>query len=66
MSTEGKGTKVTSVDLDSGEEETCEIKDDFVIVTDGDCYVSYVTNHASGTVQMTIRRPSKAVKHIEI
>jgi hypothetical protein len=56
---EGAGTKVTSVDLDSGEEEVATIKDDFVIVCDGDCRVSHMTIHRNGTVQITIKRPGE-------
>jgi hypothetical protein len=54
---QGKGTKVTSIDLDTGEGEASTIKDDFVIVCDGDCHISSMNVHRNGTVQLVIKRP---------
>lgn len=50
------GTRVTCRDLETGEEETAEIKDDYIIVTDGRCYLDGVQVYANGTVVLTIKR----------
>ncbi len=49
------GTKVTADD-GQGEPETIEVKDNYVVITDGDCYVAHTTVHQNGTHQLTIKK----------
>lgn len=50
------GTEVTSRDLDAGQSQTVTIKDDYVLVTDGDCTVTGVQSYPeSGTHVITVR-----------
>ena len=49
--------RVTAVDLESGEEETQEIENDYVLTVAGSCYVSHITSFpTTGTHVITIRR----------
>lgn len=50
------GSEVTVRDLLTGESETNEIHNDYVIVTDGRCYVAGTTVYANGTHVVTIKR----------
>lgn len=53
---DGTGTEVTSRDLDSGDSQSVTIKDDYTLVTDGDCVVSHIAAYArAGTHVITIR-----------
>jgi hypothetical protein len=57
------GTRVTCTDLDSGESEECEITDDYVIVTDGRCYVSHIQVYPkSGTSVLTLKMRAQEPK----
>jgi len=50
------GTRVTATDLATGEEETDEIVDDFVLVTNGRCYLAHTVAYIStGTTVLTIK-----------
>ena len=52
----GKGTKVTAESLDDGTSESVVLKDDYNLVTDGDCYVANVQVYRkSGTHVITIK-----------
>lgn len=44
------GTKVISTDVETGDTESVIIVDDYVIVTDGTCYVSSVEHHPHSTI----------------
>ena len=49
-------TRVTAVDIDSGESETCEITpDNYVLICGGDRYISHVQHSANGTTVVTIK-----------
>lgn len=51
------GTRVTCTDLSSGDSETVTIVDDYVLICDGDRYLSDVQHAANtGTVVLTIRK----------
>lgn len=50
------GTRVTCEDLDTGESESAEIHDDWLLICDGDRYLHHVNCHANGTVVLTIKR----------
>jgi hypothetical protein len=53
---DGNGTRVTAEDVDSGQQESRVIKDDYNLVTDGDCYVANIRAYPkSGTHMITIR-----------
>lgn len=55
------GTKVTAVDLESGEEEVKVILNDFAVVTDGSCFIDGYQAYKNGTVVITIKK-EKQVK----
>lgn len=40
----------------TGEKQTSEIADNFIIVTAGKCYVSYEQRFLNGTTQLTVKR----------
>ena len=53
-------TRVTAEDLETGDTETTEITDDYVVICDGSCYIAHVQAYpAKGTHVLTIkgRRP---------
>lgn len=51
-----KGIRVTVEDLETGEAQSQEIDDDYVLVTAGSCYVAYTnTFPARGTYIITIK-----------
>ena len=49
------GTKVTATDLTTGESESQTIKDDFILITDGRCYLAHAAVHANGTKVLTVK-----------
>ena len=52
----GSGTEVTARDIDSGEQQTVTIKDDYNLITDGDCVVANVMTYPkSGTHVITVK-----------
>lgn len=53
---DGKGIRVTVKDLETGEEETREITNDYLILTAGDYYVAHINAHANGTHVLTVKR----------
>lgn len=53
-----RGTKVISIDVQSGDTETVVIEDDFVVITDGNLAVTTIGTHANGTAQVTLKRKS--------
>lgn len=53
------GTRVTAMDLDSGESDSVEIRDNYVVITDGRCEISHEQRYANGTTVITLKyRPS--------
>lgn len=51
-----RGIKVTVRDLQTGEEETRVVWNDYMLVTAGSCYVSHAQAHpGTGTHQLTIK-----------
>lgn len=56
----GKGTRVTAEDLGSGTVKASVIRDDYILVTDGDCHVSGITRHDDGTHVITVRNAGGA------
>lgn len=54
---ESAGTRVVCTDLVAGESEEAVIRDDYVVITDGDRYVDGLQVYPkSGTVVVTIKR----------
>lgn len=49
------GTKVTALDLESGESESTTIVDDYVLICDGRVYLDAVAAHANGTTVLTLK-----------
>lgn len=47
--------RVTAEDLETGDSQVQEIRDDYCLVTAGTCFISNITAHANGTVVMTIK-----------
>jgi hypothetical protein len=56
------GIRVTVTDLDSGESESQEIEDNYLIITAGRCYVAHEQRYpGKGTTILTIKtEPSDA------
>ncbi len=51
------GTEVTCRDVDTGETESVTIRDDYVVIVDGNRRVDHVdVFHTTGTVVITIKR----------
>lgn len=51
------GTRVTCEDVETGETDSVVVENDFVVVTDGDRYVSNVQSYPkTGTTVLTIKR----------
>lgn len=50
-----EGTKVTALDLATGENESIVIVNDYVCTTDGSCHVAHVQSFANGTHVLTIK-----------
>lgn len=51
--------RVTTKDLESGEEESREIENDWVLTTAGRYYLDGVTSHANGTVILVIKQDTQ-------
>lgn len=49
------GVRVTVDDLKTLDRDSAIIRNDYVIVTAGSCYLAYVQEHKNGTVQLTIK-----------
>lgn len=54
--TDHPGTEVTCRDLLTGESESAIVRNDYVLVTDGDCYLANVQEYANATVVLTVKR----------
>ena len=48
-------TRVTAEDVETGEKETVEITDNYVLIREGSAYISSVVRHANGTHVITIK-----------
>jgi hypothetical protein len=53
--TESVPIRVTVEDTATGETESTEIVNDYVITTAGTCYVSHISRFASGTHILTVK-----------
>lgn len=51
-----RGTRVTCMDIETGESEARTITDDYLVVCDGKAYVDSVQVYANGTAVVTIRK----------
>lgn len=53
------GTRVTCEDVETGESDSAVIQDDYMLITDGRCYLDGVQVYGNGTTQITIKmRPA--------
>lgn len=50
------GTRVTCEDLGTGETESIEISDNYILVTDGCYQLTNEQHYANGTVVLTLKR----------
>lgn len=50
-----EGIRVTVEDLETGEVQTQEIDDDYVLITAGSCHVAHTNVYSSGTHVITIK-----------
>jgi hypothetical protein len=51
------GTEVTCKDIETGESETQIIEDNYVVITDGRCFISHIQSYpGSGTTVLTIKK----------
>jgi hypothetical protein len=48
-------TRVTAVDAETGESETDEITDNYVLIREGTCRVTNIQRHANGTHVITVK-----------
>jgi hypothetical protein len=48
-------TRITVLDLETGEEVAVEIRDDYVLVCVGECYLEHTSVHATGTHVLTVK-----------
>lgn len=53
--------RVTVEDLLTGEKETAEIEDDYILVTAGTCEQTHVQASKNGTHVLTVKRPGKSL-----
>lgn len=51
-----EGTRVTCEDIATGETESVVLKDNYVVVTSGNHYVSSTQRYGNGTTVVTIKR----------
>lgn len=49
------GTRVTAVDVATGDGRSVVIKDDFVVICDGAKYVHHIARYGNGTTVVTIK-----------
>ena len=57
-----QGTRVTCEDVETGDTEVQVVRDNYVVVTDGRCYVDHVNEYpGTGTVQLTLKRRREAI-----
>jgi hypothetical protein len=57
--------RITVTDLETGEEEAVEIRDDYLLVCVGDCYVSHTNVHANGTHILTIKESKGEKREVQ-
>lgn len=50
-----KQIRVTVVDLKTGESETAEIADDYILICAGSCQLTYTQTSANGTHVLTVK-----------
>jgi hypothetical protein len=61
MAERRNGTRITATEIATGESESREIVDDFVLITDGRCYLAHTAAYLStGTTVLTIKTEPKA------
>ncbi len=48
-------TRVTAEDVETGETETAEITDNYVLIREGSAYVANTVVHANGTHILTVK-----------
>lgn len=48
-------TRITVEDMDTGEKEVIEIKDDYVLIRTGECYLAHTNIYSTGTHILTIK-----------
>ena len=57
-----EGVRITVTDLATGESESAEICNDYLLVTDGTYYLDGVQTHANGTHVLTVMRRKEGDK----
>lgn len=50
-----KGIRVTVKDLETGEEESQEIVDNYILITAGNRYLAHTNMFANGTAVLTVK-----------
>lgn len=53
--------RVTVEDLETGDTDSMEIMDNYIVVCAGDRYIASEQRHANGTVVLTIKRDREVV-----
>lgn len=54
--------RVTVRDLENGDEESCDIENDYVVTVAGNAYVAHTSVHANGTHVITIKGLQKGAR----
>jgi len=49
------GTRVTCLDLSTNDVESELIRDDYMLITDGSCYLASAQTHANGTHVLVVK-----------
>lgn len=52
----GLANHLADLDLLTGESESAIVRNDYVLITDGDRYLANVQEYATGTVVLTVKR----------
>lgn len=50
------GTRVTATDVETGESESAVIENNYIVIVDGDRYVSGTKLYSNGTAVITIKK----------
>lgn len=65
MTTSGQpergGTRITATDIETGESTTWEIRDTYVLIVDGACYLAGTQVYGNGTHMLTVKGGGRGV-----
>lgn len=50
---------MTATDISTGESDSVDLLDDYILITDGKCELTHTQVYANGTHVLTVKRPKK-------